>query len=88
MEKARRVAPAAPSFLVQTFPPEGRFAYSEATKPAGAATLAITKLRAIRRLMDRGYRPGKIIGLWNNFRAAAEKNGWATPPEPDRKSVV
>lgn len=27
-------------------------------------------------------RPGKIIGLWNNFRAAAEKNGWAQPHEP------
>ena len=26
--------------------------------------------------------PGKVIGLWNNFRAAAEKNGWATPAEP------
>ncbi len=26
--------------------------------------------------------PGKIVGLWNNFRAAAEKNGWATPAEP------
>ena len=26
--------------------------------------------------------PGKIIGLWNNFRASAEKNGWATPAEP------
>ena len=26
--------------------------------------------------------PGKIIGLWNNFRAAAEKNGWAHPAEP------
>ncbi len=26
--------------------------------------------------------PGKIIGLWNNFRAAAEKNGWAVPAEP------
>jgi 2-keto-4-pentenoate hydratase/2-oxohepta-3-ene-1,7-dioic acid hydratase in catechol pathway len=26
--------------------------------------------------------PSKIIGLWNNFRAAAEKNGWATPAEP------
>lgn len=26
--------------------------------------------------------PGKLIGLWNNFRAAAEKNGWAIPPEP------
>lgn len=27
-------------------------------------------------------RPGKIIGLWNNFRAAAEKNGWSQPAEP------
>ncbi len=26
--------------------------------------------------------PGKIVGLWNNFRAAAEKNGWAPPAEP------
>jgi 2-keto-4-pentenoate hydratase/2-oxohepta-3-ene-1,7-dioic acid hydratase in catechol pathway len=26
--------------------------------------------------------PGKIIGLWNNFRAAAAKNGWAEPAEP------
>ena len=26
--------------------------------------------------------PTKMIGLWNNFRAAAEKNGNAIPPEP------
>jgi 2-keto-4-pentenoate hydratase/2-oxohepta-3-ene-1,7-dioic acid hydratase in catechol pathway len=26
--------------------------------------------------------PGKIIGLWNNFRAAAAKNQWAEPTEP------
>ena len=26
--------------------------------------------------------PGKIIGLWNNFGALAEKNGWARPAEP------
>ena len=26
--------------------------------------------------------PGKMIGLWNNFRAAAAKNGWAEPAEP------
>ena len=26
--------------------------------------------------------PGKVIGLWNNFRAAAEKNGWAQPAKP------
>lgn len=27
-------------------------------------------------------RPGKIVGLWNNFHALAEKNGWAKPAEP------
>ena len=27
-------------------------------------------------------RPSKVIGLWNNFRAAAEKNGWSQPAEP------
>ncbi len=26
--------------------------------------------------------PGKIVALWNNFRAAADKNGWAPPTEP------
>ncbi|HEX9181262.1 MAG TPA: fumarylacetoacetate hydrolase family protein [Burkholderiales bacterium] len=26
--------------------------------------------------------PSKLIGLWNNFRAAAEKNAWAIPAEP------
>lgn len=26
--------------------------------------------------------PGKIIGLWNNFRAAAAKNEWTEPAEP------
>ena len=26
--------------------------------------------------------PGKMIGLWNNFRAAAEKNSWTIPAEP------
>lgn len=26
--------------------------------------------------------PTKILALWNNFRAAAEKNGWAAPSEP------
>lgn len=25
---------------------------------------------------------GKVLALWNNFRAAAEKNGWAPPTEP------
>jgi 2-keto-4-pentenoate hydratase/2-oxohepta-3-ene-1,7-dioic acid hydratase in catechol pathway len=27
-------------------------------------------------------RPGKMLALWNNFRAAAEKNGWTIPAEP------
>ncbi|WP_372841293.1 fumarylacetoacetate hydrolase family protein [Phaeovulum sp.] len=26
--------------------------------------------------------PGKFIGLWNNYHAAAEKNGWAAPDHP------
>jgi 2-keto-4-pentenoate hydratase/2-oxohepta-3-ene-1,7-dioic acid hydratase in catechol pathway len=26
--------------------------------------------------------PTKIVALWNNFRAAAEKNGWQAPAEP------
>lgn len=27
-------------------------------------------------------RPGKVAGLWNNFRAAGEKNAGAAPAEP------
>lgn len=26
--------------------------------------------------------PTKVLALWNNFKAAAEKNGWSTPAEP------
>lgn len=26
--------------------------------------------------------PGKVIALWNNFRALADKNGWTPPAEP------
>lgn len=26
--------------------------------------------------------PGKMIGLWNNFQALADKNGWTRPAEP------
>jgi len=26
--------------------------------------------------------PGKFLGLWNNFHAAAEKNGWTPPDHP------
>ena len=26
--------------------------------------------------------PTKILALWNNFKTAAEKNGWGTPSEP------
>ena len=27
-------------------------------------------------------RPSKILALWNNFGAAAAKNGWSRPAEP------
>jgi 2-keto-4-pentenoate hydratase/2-oxohepta-3-ene-1,7-dioic acid hydratase in catechol pathway len=27
-------------------------------------------------------RPTKMIGLWNNFHAAAQKNGWTIPEQP------
>ena len=26
--------------------------------------------------------PTKVLALWNNFKAAAEKNGWSAPTEP------
>lgn len=26
--------------------------------------------------------PSKVLALWNNFKAAAEKNGWRAPTEP------
>jgi len=26
--------------------------------------------------------PSKVLALWNNFKAAAEKNGWSAPTEP------
>ena len=26
--------------------------------------------------------PGKFIGLWNNYRASAERNGWVAPDHP------
>ena len=26
--------------------------------------------------------PTKVLALWNNFKAAAEKNGWSAPSEP------
>lgn len=41
------------------------------------ATLALAGLQLLA-----PCRPGKVVGLWNNFRAAAEKNGWAAPAEP------
>lgn len=44
--------------------------------PAGAP-LALAELS-----VQPPCRPGQIIGLWNNFRAAAAKNGWAEPAEP------
>jgi 2-keto-4-pentenoate hydratase/2-oxohepta-3-ene-1,7-dioic acid hydratase in catechol pathway len=44
--------------------------------PAGAP-LALAEVTALP-----PCRPGQIIGLWNNFRAAAAKNGWSEPVEP------
>ena len=26
--------------------------------------------------------PTKVLALWNNFKTAAEKNGWSVPSEP------
>ena len=26
--------------------------------------------------------PTKVLALWNNFKTAAEKNGWSAPSEP------
>jgi 2-keto-4-pentenoate hydratase/2-oxohepta-3-ene-1,7-dioic acid hydratase in catechol pathway len=48
--------------------------------PAPQATGEVLPVAGLRWLPP--CRPGKIVGLWNNFRAAAEKNGWATPAEP------
>ena len=48
----------------------------DAPQPSGA-TLALAEVRLLAPCS-----PGKVLGLWNNFRAAAEKNGWATPAEP------
>ena len=47
------------------------------TAEATETFLAVTDLRWLP-----PCQPGKIVGLWNNFRAAAEKNGWAAPAEP------
>jgi 2-keto-4-pentenoate hydratase/2-oxohepta-3-ene-1,7-dioic acid hydratase in catechol pathway len=44
--------------------------------PAGAPL----PLAALRLLPP--CRPRLIVALWNNFRAAAQKNGWAEPAEP------
>lgn len=48
----------------------------DAPQPTGA-TLPLSEVDLLAPCV-----PGKIIGLWNNFRAAADKNGWATPAEP------
>ena len=47
------------------------------TPEATQTLLAVADLRLLP-----PCQPGKIVGLWNNFRAAAEKNGWAEPAEP------
>jgi len=43
----------------------------------GTTTVALAAVELLAPCM-----PGKIVGLWNNFRAAAEKNNWAAPAEP------
>lgn len=48
----------------------------DAPRPAGAP-IAIADIGWLAPCV-----PGKIVGLWNNDRAAAEKNGWGTPSEP------
>lgn len=45
-------------------------------EPAGD-TVALQALRLLP-----PCQPRLIVGLWNNFRAAADKNGWAAPAEP------
>ena len=48
----------------------------EDPRPAGRAL----PLEEVRMLPP--TRPTKMIGLWNNFHAAAAKNGWAVPERP------
>jgi len=43
----------------------------------GTTTVALAEVELLAPCM-----PGKIVGLWNNFRVAAEKNNWAAPAEP------
>ncbi|MEY2956434.1 MAG: hypothetical protein RL123_1162 [Pseudomonadota bacterium] len=47
-----------------------------ATEPAGAP-VAIEGARFLSPVV-----PRRFIGLWNNFHAAAERNGWARPTHP------
>jgi 2-keto-4-pentenoate hydratase/2-oxohepta-3-ene-1,7-dioic acid hydratase in catechol pathway len=60
---------------------EDRLLVHEGDMFAGAAptgeTLALADLAFLPPV-----RPGKFVGLWNNFHAAAAKNGWAVPAEP------
>ncbi|MFM2120110.1 MAG: hypothetical protein RL722_1578 [Pseudomonadota bacterium] len=53
----------------------------EGELPALGQTLALADLLASDRLLP-PCEPRQIVGLWNNFRAAAAKNGWAEPAEP------
>jgi 2-keto-4-pentenoate hydratase/2-oxohepta-3-ene-1,7-dioic acid hydratase in catechol pathway len=45
--------------------------------PATGETVAVAEARWLT-----PTEPTKMVALWNNFRAAAEKNGWAIPAEP------
>jgi len=45
--------------------------------PTGGTPLALSDVTLLS-----PCRPGKFLALWNNFRAAAQKNGWSEPTEP------
>ena len=46
------------------------------SRPTGAV-LALSEIQILS-----PCQPSKILALWNNFKAAAEKNGWSRPQEP------
>lgn len=48
----------------------------------GAPTLTGETLSLDAVTLDLPCRPGKMIALWNNFRAIGEKQGWARPETP------
>lgn len=49
--------------------------------PAALAPVGSPRPLASLRLLP-PCQPGKFLALWNNFHAAADKNGWSLPAEP------